>query len=267
MEKPWPQYWVKNVNAVKYSNLPRKAELVIIGEKYSDILNEPLKKLGVTPIFVPDNPYVDNRLSGHADLSVLHTGGEGLWLAPYLKCTGFSRALEKMGFQIFYPDIVQSATYPGDAQLNLCICGDKLIYNQRTAAQEIEKYLTNICGLETINSRQGYTKCSVCIVDRGAIITADKGIAEASKKVGMDVLLISAGGVELEGFYCGFIGGAAFKLSREVLAFTGHLDKHPDRDAILSFLDSRGVRPTYLTDRPLFDIGSGLPITETDGSL
>lgn len=83
----------------------------------------------------------------------------------------------------------------------------------------------------------------------------------------MDVLLISASGVELEGFDCGFIGGAAFKLSRETLAFTGRLNGHPDRDAILSFLDSRGVRSTYLTDRPLFDIGSGLPITETDGSL
>ena len=81
------------------------------------------------------------------------------------------------------------------------------------------------------------------------------------------MLLISPKGVGLEGFDCGFIGGAAFKISRELLAFTGRLDEHPDRGAILAFLDRHGVRPLYLTDRPAFDIGSGLAITEKTVSL
>lgn len=249
--------------AVKQPNLPVSAKEIIIGEKYADILGHPLIKRGIVPVFVPDNPQVDKRLSGHADLSVLHIGGENICLASYLKGSSFSRSLEEAGFQLFYPSIVQSAVYPGDAQLNMCICGDRLIYNPRTGDNNIVDYLTISLGLKPVVCRQGYTKCSVCVVDREAIITSDRGIAVALRKSGLDVLLISAEGVELDGFGCGFIGGAAFKLCTDVLAFTGRLDEHPDRAAILSFLDSHKVKPLYLTDRPIFDIGSGLPITET----
>lgn len=250
------------MNAVESPNLPLKAEHIIIGEKYSGILTLPLKKLGITALYVPDNPHVDPRLSGHADLSVFHGGGERLWLAPYLKDSSFSTTLEEMGFKLSCPEIAQSESYPGDAQLNMCICGDKLIYNPRTAAYNIADFLTISAGLEPVKCRQGYSKCAVCVVDRRAIITADGGIAAASKKAGLDVLLISSEGVSLEGFYCGFIGGAAFKISREVLAFTGRLDRHPDRGAMLDFLAKHKVEPLYLTDAPVFDIGSGLAITE-----
>ena len=131
----------------------------------------------------------------------------------------------------------------------------------------IADFLTIHAGLEPVKCRQGYSKCAVCVVDSGAIITADRGIAAASKEAGLDVLLISPEGVSLGGFDCGFIGGAAFKISREALAFTGRLDKHPDREAILSFLDRYKVEPLYLTESPIFDIGSGLAITEKTVSL
>ena len=248
--------------AVEFPNLPQRAETIIIGEKYSGILYEPLKRLGIITISVPGNPYVDPRLSGHADLSVFHEGWKRLWLAPYLKDSSFSTALEEMGFKLSYPDIVQSMVYPGDAQLNMCICGDKLIYNPRTAVYNIAEFLTFSVGLEPVKCRQGYSKCAVCVVDSGAIITADRGIAAASEKAGLDVLLISPEGVSLEGFDCGFIGGAAFKISREAMAFTGRLDQHPDRGVIMNFLAKHKVEPLYLTDAPVFDIGSGLAITE-----
>lgn len=253
-------------SAVEFPNLPISSKEIIIGEKYADILGIPLKKQGLNPIFVPDNPLVDKRLSGHADLSVLHMGGERLCLASYLKGSSFSESMIKLGFELLYPEIDQRSLYPADAQMNLCICGEYLICNPRTADEDIVHYLTNDFGLKPVKCRQGYTKCSVCVVERGAIITADKGVAAAASKAGIDVLLISAGGVVLDGFEQGFIGGAAFKTRREVLAFTGHLDKHPDRESILNFIDCHGVKPIYLTDRPLFDIGSGLPITETGGS-
>ena len=217
------------MNAVEWANLPLQAESLIIGEKYSKILTQPLEKLGINVILVPNNPNVDPRLSGHADLSLLHGGGDRLWLAPYLKGSGFSKALEGMGFRLLYPDMAQSSLYPEDAQLNMCICGDKLIYNPRTGARDIAEYLTISLGLQPVVCRQGYSKCAVCVVDRGAIITADRGAAAASKKAGLDVLLISPEGVGLKGFDWGFIGGAAFKISSNILAFTGRLDEHPDR--------------------------------------
>ena len=112
--------------------------------------------------------------------------------------------------------------------------------------------------------RQGYAKCCACVVNEGAMITSDTGIAKAAARHGVDVLRIRPGYIELEGFDTGFIGGASFKISPERLAFTGRLDAHPDVARIESFLRERGVEPVYLTDSPAFDIGSAVPLTEAE---
>ncbi len=66
----------------------------------------------------------------------------------------------------------------------------------------------------------------------------------------------------LIGFPYGFIGGAAFKMAKETLAFTGTLDRHPDQAAIEEFLAARKIKPVYITHYPIFDIGGVLPVTE-----
>ena len=117
-------------------------------------------------------------------------------------------------------------------------------------------------GFEIVDCRQGYAKCSVCVVDEGAIITADRGVETAARKAGLDVLLIEPGYIFLDGFTFGFIGGSSFKISRSKLAFTGTLDAHPNKEDIIHFLKVHEVEPVYLTERLIFDIGSGIPITE-----
>lgn len=249
------------MKAVEKPNLPKMADTIIIGEKYFESLQKPLEKLGIKALSVPDNGFVDPRLSGHGDLSVLHGGGEMLWLAPHLRGSDFADQLRDMGFALDYPDISQSAAYPGDAQLNVCICGKYAICNKSIVPVEIVNYLTS-CGFEVVDCRQGYAKCSACVVDEGAIITADRGIEAAARKAGLDVLLIEPGYISLDGFTFGFIGGSSFKISRSKLAFTGTLDAHPNKEDIIHFLKVHEVEPVYLTERLIFDIGSGIPITE-----
>ena len=74
----------------------------------------------------------------------------------------------------------------------------------------------------------------------------------------MDVLQIRPGHIALEGYDYGFIGGASFLLDSNTLAFTGHLDVHPDRDRILDFLRQHGVSAVFLTESPVFDIGGAV---------
>ena len=243
-------------------NLPACAAAVVIGEKYCDILQNGVKKFGINVISLPDNPYVDTRLSGHADLSMLHLGGDRLLLAPYLKGSKFSHQLEEMGFDLRYADIEQSALYPGDAQMNVCILGDKVIYNPKTVPNSIVKYLTIKSGAVQISSRQGYSRCSVCVVSGNAIITADEGICRSAEAHGIDVLKIRPGYIDLPGFDYGFIGGASFKISDTKLAFTGTLNRHPDAASIIKFVGLHNVNIVYITDKPAFDIGGAIPITE-----
>lgn len=247
---------------VIYPNLPQRAKVVALGEKYADILDKPLNMFGLLPIYVPDNPYVDARLSGHADLSVFHAGGDRVFLAPYLKNTSFAQYLEKTGFFIEYADINQSEKYPNDAQLNIAACGSALVYGRKTAYRPIVDFLTNNCEFTAIHINQGYAKCSILTVDERSIITQDRGAAQACAAAGFDVLCVAPGYVSLPGFEYGFLGGSGFKLSADTMAFTGTLDEHPDKERILDFLYARGVKPVYLTDRLLFDIGGIIPLTE-----
>ena len=247
---------------VETPNLPVCASTVIIGEKYCNILQNGVGKLGINIISMPDNPYVDDRLSGHADLSVLHLGGDRLLLAPYLKGSSFSQQLEDRGFDIRFADIEQSALYPNDAQMNVCILGDKVIYNPQTVPDTIVKCLTTGDRTVQISSRQGYSRCSVCVVNDNAIITADEGICRSAEAHGVDVLKIRPGYIDLPGFDYGFIGGASFKLSDTKLAFTGGLDKHPDTERIIEFASLHNIDIVYITDKPAFDIGGAIPIIE-----
>ena len=247
---------------VETPNLPVCAGTVIIGEKYCNMLQNGVENWGINVLPMPDNPCIDARLSGHADLSVLHLGGNRLLLAPYLKGSSFSQQLGNMGFDLEFADIEQSALYPNDAQMNVCIIGDKVIYNPKTVPDVMVKYLTFGDRAVQINNRQGYSRCSVCVVNDNAIITADEGIYRSAEAHGIDVLKIQPGYIDLPGFDYGFVGGASFKISDTKLAFTGGLDRHPDAEQIIEFTSLHNVDIVYITDKPAFDIGGAIPIAE-----
>ncbi len=244
------------------ANLPIDCSSLIIGERYSGILDLPLKSLNISPVYVPNNPFVDERLSGHADLSVFHAGGENIFLAPYLRDTVFAENLTEIGFKVHFSNIKQSKKYPFDSSLNVCCFGNTLICSKNISDAEVIEQFEKTGERHIIYSRQGYARCSVCIVDENSVITADRGIYNAAVKAGIDVLLIEQGYVELTGFEYGFLGGASFKISKNKLCFTGTLDAHHDKERILEFLNDRKIEPVFLTDKPVFDIGSAIPILE-----
>jgi len=245
------------------SNLPIDADTVLLGEKYAPILKNSLQELHLNPIFVPDNPCVDSRLSGHVDLSVFYAGEGSLFCASYLENSQFSEKISEYTNNCCYLPLIQGEKYPNDAQFNACAIGDRLIYSSSVTAEAIVEFFTNAYAPDKIiDSRQGYAKCSVCVVDCESVITSDAGIASALISHGFDVLKITPGFIGLDGFAYGFIGGSSFKAASNIMAFTGHLDAHPDKERIFDYLKKRSISVVYLTDRAIFDVGSILPITE-----
>ena len=247
---------------VEKPHFPQNARTILVGKKYYTKLVKAFECLGIQLISVPDNPFVDERLSGHADLSVVHLGGNKIALAPYLKGTDFAKYLLDEGFELMFSERAQSGEYPLDAALNFCICGEKVIYNPQSADDMIVQYLTSCRGYKPVVVKQGYTKCSVCTVDERGIVSSDSLIHKSALEEGLDSLKILPGFVSLPGFEYGFLGGAAFKISENKLAFTGVLDEHPNKNDILKFLCLHNVEPVYITRDPVFDIGSAIPIIE-----
>ncbi len=244
---------MKNMKYIETPHLPQgKVRLLAIGRRYRDRLSEPLEGLGIEVVWLPDNPSVDERLAGHADLSVLHLGRDKLVAAG----DAIVNLLSNRGFTAIKAVNKQLAVYPGDISLNACIVGNCLIHNLKHSDPAIAGEF------QRINVNQGYSKCSVCLLNDKAIITADAGISKSAALCGIEALLIKEGFVELGGFDYGFIGGASFKISNKLLAFTGVLDKHPDSSKILDFLSAHEIEPVFLTEMPIFDIGSAIPLVE-----
>lgn len=144
--------------------------------------------------------------------------------------------------------------YPGDALYN-AICLEKYFVHRldMTAGELLNKAIE--LGLQPINVRQGYTKCSSVVVDGRSVITADKGVAAALEKLpDVEVLRVRPGYVKLTGFDTGFIGGASGRIGGEVW-FNGDLTAHPDWREMKDFIESRGLGVSWF-DYELEDVGS-----------
>ena len=230
--------------------------LILLGERYRPHLDAPLRNLGLNPLYLPDNPMLDPRLAGHADLSVF-AAGERIWLSPQLKGTEIHEILLKIGYFVYFPNILEGKTYPADAHLNLCAVGKHLFFSPKASVPAIVEFLTISEDYQPIPVKQAYLRCAMLPADEESIITADPGVAKAARAAGLQVLQIEPGHVALEGYDYGFLGGAGFLLTEQKLAvLTGRLERHPDKGRIEAFLRERGLALHTLTDEPIFDIGS-----------
>ena len=155
--------------------------------------------------------------------------------------------------------------YPFDVPYNAVCTGRHFIHNlEYTSPALLERARAE--GLELINVKQGYTKCS-CVAAGGGIITADRGIYrtieayngilkdEGVPEECIDILLIEEGHVKLPGFDSGFIGGASGQAGNKVY-FNGDLREHPDFGRIAEFIWKHGAEPVWYSGAPLTDIGS-----------
>jgi len=225
---------------------------VCLSENANIILKETLQSKGYRLIEIRKTGAVYDAVSSHADIYLCKVGG-GLIVAPEQlplirdaltsNSTEFASGSARLGFR-----------YPMDVKYNAAQVGGRLIHNtDYTDPAILDKAKES--GLELIHVKQGYTKCSLVIVDEKSVITSDTGLAAALQRCKIDVLLISRGHVGLPGFPYGFLGGASGRVGDEII-FSGNLSAHPDFDKIREFIAQRGLRAVWFEEYPLEDIGS-----------
>ncbi|MCI8284696.1 MAG: hypothetical protein HFE90_05435 [Firmicutes bacterium] len=179
-----------------------------------------------------------------------------------------------------------SAKYPYDVPYNAVSTNKIFMHNTKYTLPELLDTARE-AGLNIINVKQGYTKCSCVTVGDNAIITSDEGIykticaynrmlieeaaseSENLQKISqsgdiscpapcpetIDSLLVRPGHVVLEGMSAGFIGGTSGAVGNTIY-FNGNLSSHPDFAKITDFIEKHGFRAEWTTDIPLTDIGS-----------
>ena len=258
------------------SHLPEnKLKRAIFSYKIPDGTVTELHRLGIIPYFCKGSGELDERISHHPDMSIF-CGGKGRFSARKDCKPLFEEIIkdieenENAGFSVEYSKSEQVTRaypleYPFDIGYN-CFVFRKHLFCGSIIAQEIED-LAQTDELKTVRVKQGYVKCSTCIVSKSAIITEDKSVYNAIKNncKDVDVLYIKKREVILEGYDCGFIGGASFKISKDMLAFFGKIENHGAYSDIKSFCSNHGVNCISLSSDSVTDYGGAICVTEQIG--
>ncbi len=245
---------------VEKPNLPQGVvKAVIMGSDYPQI-TEALAGLGIKVICLANNDGVAPQVRAHADMSAYYCGNGKLIISRNM-FNACGEAMFPQGTMLRCSAAKQRDKYPLDIGLNACEIGDLIFCSVENTDAEIIRH-AEVTGKKLVNVRQGYSKCSVCVLDDKHIISADKSIAEAARIEGIETLLIEPGFFELPGYDYGFIGGSCFKCAADTVAFTGKLEGHPNEERILQFISNINLKVIYLTNERCLDIGSILPLTE-----
>ena len=153
--------------------------------------------------------------------------------------------------------------YPDDIKYNVAIIGNYAVHNFKYTDKKVLKLLQE-GGYELIDVEQGYTNCSIAVIDNTSVITTDKKIADRLRANNLSVLLLDyTPDIKLldeHGRYSsmqGFIGGAIGKVDNNIIIF-GDLEK----------IDKDGQIRKFITDRHLTIVEfNGLDVIDYGGIL
>ena len=211
-----------------------KNEIVIIDERMRKIEKEKLKELGykLKEIKKSDNVYPE--ISAHVDIFTCKIG-EKLIVEP-------SKYIQ-----------IKNIKY------NVCTIGKKALHNFIYTDSKIKEELVKQ-GYELINTTQGYTNCSIAVIDDNSAIVTDKGLYKILLKHKVDVLYLKNElDIKLlnENGYSnikGFIGGAISRINNNII-ISGDLKKIDKDGSIKQFIQQRDLNIIDFSGLDVIDYG------------
>ncbi len=231
------------------------ADIVIIdGRVGNEIINN-LEKLNIKTIIPTVKcKEVGNSISYHPDI-VIHPINHNTIITSPQVFDYYDNKLKGLGIKIIKGATYLDKSYPSDIAYNVGRVGNLALHKLRYTDPILKTYLINE-NIELVNINQGYSKCSIAIVDSNSAITSDQFIYKKLLNIGLDVLLISPGHIELKNEKYGFIGGATGHLDKKTMILSGHLDNHPDKSNIEKFIKDKGIEILYISKEPIRDLGT-----------
>lgn len=205
---------------------------VFISEKAYREVTEYIENSGCSLHLISSDVRLGEHTGDHADLQVIRLGDRFL----------------------FADEVDFRADYPENAAFCALSFGDFFVHRLDITAPALLLEAKRL-GMELIDVRQGYARCSALPVDEKSVITSDPGIARALRERGAEVLEITPGHVLLPGFAEGFFGGCGGRVG-DTVVFNGDLRAHPDFERIAAFISGRGIGVKFFPSLPLRDVGS-----------
>lgn len=228
---------------------------VIIDNRMRQIEKQKLQNMGFEIIEVQTNSNVYTEISSHVDISVCKIENE-IIVEPTQNMNNISNKI--------YGKEKISAEYPYDIKYNVCIIGKKAIHNLKYTDEILKKELIDK-GFELINTTQGYTNCSIAVIDENSAIVTDKGLNKILQRHGIQTLYLNEKlDIKLlkENKYSeknGFIGGCISKLGNKIIVF-GDLDKIDFQNKIRNFIYEKDLEIIEFKGLDVIDYGGLIEI-------
>lgn len=229
---------------------------LIIDERMRRIEKQKLKELGYDLIEIKQNENVYTEISSHVDIFTCKIG-DVLIIEPskyeQMKLQLTSEYKIKSGLETI------SSKYPEDIKYNVCTIGKKAIHSFQHTDIAIKEELTKQ-GYELINTTQGYTNCSIAVIDENSAIVTDKGLYKILQKHNINVLYLEyEPDIKLlnNNEYSdkkGFIGGAISRMGNEIIVF-GDLNKIDQNNKIRNFIANKNLNIIEFEKLEVIDYG------------
>ncbi len=247
---------------IENPNLPQDNVKVVISSLSDNSLVNALNEKSIKVLPIKSKSLLDAPVSSHADILIHHLGGK-----DFIADSGQTKIIDflgRNGGNVITTNKIKSP-YPFDCVLNCVDIGDYLICRKAVTNEKILNY-ANSHKKTVIDVKQGYSKCSVCVAARNTLITDDVSIFQsANKYADIKALLVEKGSVAIKKYDYGFIGGCSGLIGKNHLFFNGDLSSHKNFFEILKFLEENNIIYSDIKNKPLTDVGSILPIIESDG--
>ena len=228
-------------------------KIAIIDNRMRKIEKEKLIELGYELIEINASTKVYPEISSHVDIFACKTS-EKIIVEP----TQYKNIMPYVKNIIKGQDEIQEK-YPDDIKYNVCTIGKKAIHNFQYTDTKLKQELINN-NYELINTTQGYTNCSIAVIDENSAIVSDKGLYKILKFHDIDTLLVENNlDIKLlngENYSSkkGFIGGCITRLGDSIIVF-GDLNKIDINGRIRDFITSKKIKIIEFKDLDIIDYG------------
>lgn len=225
---------------------------LIIDSRMRDVEKDKLIDLGYELLEIIKNEEIYEEISSHVDIFACKVGKK-IVIEPsqYIKMHQNESCIKGQS--------KVKSKYPEDIKYNVCIIGKKAIHYFEYTDEILKQELINN-GYELINTKQGYTNCSIAVIDNNSAIVTDKGLFKILKAHGIDVLFIQEElDIKLfnENKYSdkkGFIGGCISRIGNKIIVF-GDLNKIDEKQKIRNFINRKGLEIIEFKGLDVIDYG------------
>lgn len=226
------------------------------------IKKDMIRKLGYNIVELPCSDILYPEISSHPDIFCCKIKDKVIIEEKmYEKING--KIYDKSNIVISKQKLEKK--YPYDVIYNICQIGKNVIHNFKYTNKEALN-LIDKCNLNKINIKQGYSNCSIAVIDENSVIVSDEKIANilSENKIevlninwNLDIKLLNSKGTYSD--MTGFIGGAISRLDDYVIVF-GDLEKIDKNNIIRSYIIKKGFKIIDFKGLDVIDYGGIIEI-------